>query len=99
MKRKLFSLLMCLAMVLSIVGIIAPKSVEAASVKLNKKKVTVYAGNTYKLKLKKASGEITWTSSKTSVATVKNGKVTAKKPAKLPLPLHTKGKPISARLL
>ena len=92
MKKKIFSLLLCLAMVLSIVGVIAPQSVEAASVKLNKKKVTVYAGNAYKLKLKKASGEITWASSKTSVATVKNGKITAKKAGKATITATYKGK-------
>ncbi len=62
MKKKLLSLLLCLAMVISVIGIAAPKSAEAASVKLSKKKVTIYAGDTYELQLKNASGDITWKS-------------------------------------
>ncbi|MCR5767697.1 MAG: Ig-like domain-containing protein, partial [Lachnospiraceae bacterium] len=58
---------------------------SAASVKLNKKKKTIYVGDTFKLKLKNAkSGEkITWKSSDKSIASVNDsGKVTANKKGK-----------------
>ena len=82
MKKRLFSFLLCLAVVFSIIGVIVPTEAEAASVKLNKKKVTIYEGDTYELKLKKATGDIVWKTSKKSVATVKDGIVTAKKAGK-----------------
>ena len=82
MKKRLFSILLCLAVVFSIIGVIVPTETEAASVKLNKKKVTIYEGDTYELKLKKANGDIVWKTSKKSVATVKDGIVTAKKAGK-----------------
>lgn len=59
--------------------------VPAASVALNTKSVTVTKGKTYTLKatvnpVDTTDGKLTWTSSKTSVATVNgSGKVTAKK--------------------
>ena len=62
MKKKLLSIILCLAMAFAIVGTIAPTKAEAASVKLNKKKVTVYVGDTYQLTLKNAKGDITWKS-------------------------------------
>lgn len=53
---------------------------NAASAKINKKKITVSRGTCYKLKVKGISGKITWKSSNKKVATVnKNGKVSAKK--------------------
>ncbi len=53
---------------------------EAAKVKLNTKKVVLKRGDRKNLKLKNASGKITWKSSKKSVASVnKKGVVKAKK--------------------
>ena len=49
-------------------------------VKLNKKSVSIEAGDSYMLKLGNVSGKnVKWKSSKKSVATVKNGKVKAVK--------------------
>ncbi len=98
MKKKLFSLMLCLVMMLSVIGVITPEGTQAASVKLNKKKVTLYAGNTYKLKLKNASGTITWKSSKSSVATVKKGLVTAKKAGKATISASFKNKTYKCKL-
>ena len=82
MKKKLSNILICLILALTVLAVITPTETEAASVKLNKKKITLYVGETYKLKLKKASGTTTWKSSKSKIADVKNGKVTAKKAGK-----------------
>ena len=52
-------------------------------IKLNKTKITLRVGKTYKLKLKNNKRKIKWTSSKKKVATVSNkGKIKAKKPGK-----------------
>lgn len=57
-----------------------PVQTEAATVKLNKKKVTVYVGQTTTLKITGTGKKVTWSSSDKKVATVsKKGKVTAKK--------------------
>lgn len=57
-----------------------PLGASAATVKLNKKKLSLMKGKTYTLVLKNTEEEVTWTSSKRSVAAVDaNGVVTAKK--------------------
>lgn len=66
---------------------------QAAQVKLNAKKVTLQKGKKKTLKLKDATGKITWKSSKKSVAAVsKKGVVTAKKPGKVTITATNKGK-------
>ena len=58
----------------------AAASKKKAKVKLNKTKLTLRVGKTYKLKLKNNKKKIKWSSSKKKVATVsKTGKVKAKK--------------------
>lgn len=60
--------------------LLMPLTASAATVKLNKSTLTLKKGKSYTLKLNNASGKVTWSTSKKSVATVnKNGKVTAKK--------------------
>ena len=58
------------------------KKVPAKSVKLNKKKITLKRGKSYKLKAtmkpKNSSDTLTWKTSNKKIATVKNGKVTGK---------------------
>lgn len=49
---------------------------------MSQSKLTITAGQSHKLSVTGASGSVSWTSSKKSVATVKNGKVTAKKAGK-----------------
>ncbi len=74
--KKLFAL--CLAAVL--MAVMLPVQTEAATVKLNKTKATVYAGSSITLKLNGASGRQQWRSSNPSVAAVsQKGKVTAKR--------------------
>ena len=73
---KLFSVLLAVAVLL----VSLPIQAEAATVKLNKTKVTIYVGKTLTLKLTGTSKKATWTSSNKKVATVSSkGKVTAKK--------------------
>lgn len=75
MKKRILSFLIALLM---IVSLIAPSSVQAATIKLNKSKVSLYEGKTYQLKLSGTKESIEWSSSNTQVATVNNnGKVTA----------------------
>ena len=58
----------------------AAASKKKAKVKLNKTRLTLRVGKTYKLKLKNNKKKIKWSSSKKKVATVsKKGKVKAKK--------------------
>ena len=92
MKKRLAALLMCLTIILSLVGAFTPGSAEAASVKLSKKKMTMYVYDLSKLTLNNATGTVKWKSSKTSVATVENGIVTAKKAGKATITATYKGK-------
>lgn len=58
-------------------------SSQAATIKLNKTKYTMYPGNSYTLKIKGTTKKAKWSSGKKSVATVSSkGKVTAIKPGK-----------------
>lgn len=86
-KKILVAICVCMAVLL-----VAPSTVpysfgsvtaEAATVKLNKKKATLYVGDTLKLKVKGTKKKVKWSSSKKSVAKVSSkGKVTAKKAGK-----------------
>ena len=56
---------------------------QAATVKLNKKSISVQVGQSVKLKLKKAKGKVTWKSTNRSIVAVsKKGTVLAKKAGK-----------------
>ena len=74
--RKTYTLLLVMGL---LAGLMANGTqTQAASAKLNKKKLTLKAGSSYTLKVKKASGKVKWSSSKKSVATVSSkGKVNA----------------------
>lgn len=84
LKKLLISILL-----ITVVSIIMPKiiagmqagyRVEAASIKLNKSKKTIYEGATYKLKVSGTKKKVNWKSSNKSVAKVDSkGNVTAKK--------------------
>ncbi len=91
--KKLLCVVLSCAMLLSL-AIAAPASVSAkAKPKLNKKKITLTKGKTFKLKLKHAkASKVKWSSSKKSVATVKKGKITAKKKGKATITAKYKGK-------
>lgn len=80
--KSIKRLIACFLTVIMIAGM-TPIQSEAASVKLNKTKLTVYAGSSAVLKLQGASKKITWNSTNRTVASVNNkGRVTAKKAGK-----------------
>ena len=82
MGKTIKRLLLMVLTIAVLVGI-QPVQTEAASVKLNKTKTTIYVGSSTTLKLSNASGKKVWSSSNRGVATVTNsGKVTAKKAGK-----------------
>ena len=92
MKKRILSLLLCIVLVFSIIEIRNPKGIEAAAVKLSQKKITLNVGETCELTLESAKGSIKWKSSDKSVATVKKGKITAKKAGKATVTATYKGK-------
>lgn len=78
---KVFTLVLTLALVLGSVAMPSEDVSAKAKVKLNKTSATVKIGASVNLKLKNATGEVTWkvtgkTSNGKKVASVKNGKVT-----------------------
>lgn len=81
--NKLGKVLMLILILTITVPILQPYNiikVEAATVKINKTKITLIVGETSVLKLTGTSKAVKWSSSKKSVATVSSkGKVTAKK--------------------
>lgn len=78
--KAALALALAIAMAAPTAGIVTPVTTAqaAAKVKLNVTKKTLNVGKTYTLKLKNASGKVTWKSNKKSVATVTSkGKVKA----------------------
>ena len=76
--RKLVRFLGLALSIVMLAGLTATVPVSAATVKLNKKKISLYVGDTYKLKLKNATGKVKFSSTKKAVATVSSkGTVTA----------------------
>ena len=77
--------LICLLIFSLILGLLVPglgsMEVQAAKKpKLNKKKLTMYVGDSKTLKVKNAVGKVTWSSSRKKVASVnKKGKIKARK--------------------
>ena len=59
--------------------IIIPRTAQAASVKLNKTKLTMNVGGVYHLKVSGTNKKVTWSSTDSKVASVSSGKVKAKK--------------------
>ncbi|WMJ88843.1 Ig-like domain-containing protein [Anaerocolumna sp. MB42-C2] len=78
--KRILSLFLIIILTLSL----APSQTQAATVKLNKTKITLKVGSTFKLNLSKISGKkVSWSSNKKSVATVsKLGTITAKSKGK-----------------
>lgn len=75
-SKKILSLLLLICLI----AVTVPTTNIQAAVKLNKSKVSIYVGKTYQLKLNGTTKKVTWSSNKTSVATVTSkGKVTGKK--------------------
>ena len=62
MKRRFLSILICVMMMISLAGVLTQTTSKAVSIKLNKKKITLYVGDFVKLKLKNAKGTVKWKS-------------------------------------
>lgn len=77
MWKKLSTLLLMVVMVLTM-----SLSVQAAAVKMNKAKATLYPGQKVTLKVTGTSKKAKWSSSNAKVAKVSKGKVTAVKKGK-----------------
>lgn len=83
----------CLLICLMMLGVCSV-SANAATVKLNETKLTLYKGQTAKLQatVEDATGSVKWKSSKKAVATVnQNGKITAKKVGKTTITVKVDG--------
>ena len=99
--RKLFTVLMALVMVMTI---IRPVTADAAAKpKLNKTKVTLTItakkkNPAVKLKAKNAKGKVKWSTSNKKVATVKNGKVAAKSAGKATITCKVNKKKLTCKV-
>lgn len=71
--KKIISLLLVITLLISL----APVHTVNAATKLNKSKLTLNVGDSYKLKLTESSSKVKWSSSDKTVATVSKGKVEA----------------------
>ena len=84
MKRKgnkiktIFFMLLTICMM----TVLLHDSVFAANVKLNRTQVQIVRGDTCRLYVKGSTAKVRWYSSNAKIATVSNGKVTAKKKGK-----------------
>ena len=78
-QRTLSMLMLLVFMFTTMFGAFTVTASAAAKVKMSKASVTIAVGETYELQLLNSSGTVKWSTDKKSVATVKNGKVTAKK--------------------
>lgn len=79
-KRQRIGILFCIMLFVFVTLFQNTTSVNAASVKLNRKQATMYVGESLQLTLKNATKKITWNTSNKKVATVsRKGKVKAKK--------------------
>lgn len=79
--KRILSLFLVLGLTVSLGSAAGTVTSKAATVKINKNKVTLTVGKSISLKVKGTTKKAKWSSSKKSVATVgaKTGKVTAKK--------------------
>lgn len=82
MRNKKFNLIVTVALAVALI-LSTTVFVSAATTKINKKSLSIYAEKTATVKVLNTSKKVTWTSSKKTVATVKStGKTTAKITAK-----------------
>ncbi len=82
---KAMKKMLCFVMMVALtISMLIPTSAEGKkkAPKINKKKLTLTVGKSYKLKVKNNKKKVKWSTSKKKVATVKKGKVTAKKAGK-----------------
>lgn len=97
LKKSICTLLMLLALSCSSAVVLScattPITAEAASIKINKKKIVLDKGKTFQLKIQGTKKKVTWKSNKPSVAKVSSkGKVTAKKKGTAKITAKVNGK-------
>ena len=97
-KSGLFKLIISLLLIVIMFMGYASYESEAATVKLSVSKKTMYVSKNFTLSLKNAKGEITWKSSKPSVAIVKDGVITALKAGKTTISAVYKKKTYKCKL-
>lgn len=104
MSRKMFTRILAFVMTVAMVSASFTITAEAASkVKLSKKKVTLTITDTKKnptvtLRVKGVSKKAKWSTSNKKVATVKKGKVTAKKAGKVTITCKVSGKKLKCKV-
>lgn len=75
------------------------QTVNAATIKIDKKELELFVGDTYKLKISGTKKKVTWKSSKTSVATVsKQGTVTTKSEGAATITATVSGKKFTCKV-
>lgn len=103
MKKLLLSVFIVLSMIF-VMPVVVPAlqntyTVQAASVKINKKKLTLNVKEKYTLKIKGTSKKVKWTSSDKKIATISSkGKVTAKKKGNVTITAKVGGKKYKCKI-
>ena len=103
MKKIILSVFIALSMIF-VMPVVIPglqniSTVQAASVKINKKKLTLNVKENYTLKIKGTSSKIKWSTSNKKIAKVSSkGKVTAKKKGKVTITAKVKGKKYKCKI-
>lgn len=99
MKRFLRSFIVVAVMLALFLSIINDLQASAkTTVKLNKKKVSVEVGGTYTLKVSGTTSTVKWSTTNKKIATVKNGKVTAKSAGKCTVKAKVNGKTLKCKV-
>lgn len=88
-KKKVLAFVLTLAMVISL---LPAAQGSAASIRLNKKKVSVPEGKTVLLSVSGTKKTVKWSSANAKIATVSKGKVTGKQPGKTVITAKVAGK-------
>lgn len=94
--RKVVAFALIGAMTLS--GFRVSSSNVSAKVKLNKTKLTMSVGKSFKLSVKGTKSKVKWTSSKTKVVSVTKGKIKAKKVGKAVITAKFKSKKLTCKV-
>lgn len=101
MKRirlQILAFVLALSLIVPFLGT-APAEAKK-KIALNRKKVTLYVGKSYQLKVKGTKKSVRWKTNKRKVATVtKKGKVTAKKAGTAKITARTAGKKLVCRVI
>lgn len=98
MKRAK-QIIICLLFAVVLAGAMPKSSVEATSIKLSPKKITLTVGKSKKLTVKGTKKKVTWSSNRKKVATVtKRGKVTAKRKGTATITAKVGGKKLKCKV-